>query len=201
MLAGKCSDSLDETSVDYLRRMQKAAARMQNLLNSLLAYSRVTTKVEPLRGTDLRKSVESALSNLEIMVKEKNASVQVLDLPTIRADRVQMVQLFQNLIGNALKFNRNGEAPHIKIHAEETGDCYEIYVEDDGIGFDERYVDKIFQPFQRLHGRTSEYEGVGMGLAICKKIVERHAGKITARSELGKGSTFIVTLPAERKVR
>lgn len=201
MLAGKCGDSLDETSGDYLRRMQKAAARMQNLLNSLLAYSRVTTKVEPLRGTDLKKSVESALSNLEIMVKEKNASVQILDLPTIRADRVQMVQLFQNLIGNALKFNRNGEEPHIKIHAEKAEDCYEIYVEDDGIGFDERYLDKIFQPFQRLHGSSSEYEGVGMGLAICRKIVERRGGKITARSQLGKGSTFIVTLPANRKAQ
>jgi signal transduction histidine kinase len=129
---------------------------------------------------------------------EKNAVVGVGDLPTVKADPVQMAQLFQNLIGNALKFNRDGEAPHVKIHAKEVGGGYEIYVEDDGIGFDEKYLDKIFLPFQRLHGRSGNYEGVGMGLAICKKIVERHGGKITARSEPGRGSTFIVTLPANR---
>jgi signal transduction histidine kinase len=191
---------LDEISRDYINRMQKAAGRMQNLLGSLLSYSRVSTKAEPLRGTHLKKSVESALSNLEIMIKEKNASVEVGDLPTVKADRVQMIQLFQNLIGNALKFHGENNSPYIKIYARKVADAnevYEICVQDDGIGFDERYVDKIFLPFQRLHGRSSEYEGVGMGLAICRKIVERHGGKITARSEPGKGSTFIVTLPAK----
>ena len=110
-----------------------------------------------------------------------------------------MTQLFQNLIGNALKFRREEEAPHVKIRSKEVGDTYEIYVEDNGIGFDEKHLDKIFLPFRRLHGRSSEYEGVGMGLAICKKVVERHGGKITARSQVDKGSTFIVTLPANRK--
>jgi light-regulated signal transduction histidine kinase (bacteriophytochrome) len=198
----RCGDgSFDEVSRDYLRRMQRSAARMQNLLNSLLSYSRVTTKAEPKKETDLRKSIEAALSNLEVLIGEKNAEVEVGDLPTIRADRIQMIQLFQNLIGNALKFSRDGEAPHVKIHAEEVGDAYKISVEDNGIGFDERYVDKIFLPFQRLHGRSSEFEGVGMGLAICMKIAERHGGKISAKSELGKGSTFIVRLPANRKAR
>jgi PAS domain S-box-containing protein len=205
MVTIRCGEgSFDEASRDYLGRMQKAAARMQNLLNSLLSYSRVTTKAEPIRDTDLRKSVKSALSNLEIMIKEKDARVEVGELPKVWADRVQMIQLFQNLIGNALKFSRERVAPHVKIYAGEAGDAggaYEIYVEDDGIGFDERYLDKIFLPFQRLHGRSSEYEGVGMGLAICKKIVERHGGRITARSEPGKGSTFIVTLPANRKAQ
>jgi PAS domain S-box-containing protein len=201
MLATKCGVSLDEASKDYSRRMQSAAARMQNLLNSLLAYSRVATQAEPLKETDLRKSVEVALSNLEIVMEEKNARVEVGDLPTIVADRVQMAQLFQNLIGNALKFHREGQAPHVKIHAQEVGDAYEIYVEDNGIGFEERYLDKIFLPFQRLHGRSSRYEGVGMGLAICIKIVARHGGKLSARSEFGKGSTFIVTLPAETKMK
>jgi PAS domain S-box-containing protein len=203
MLLSKGGVFSDEASTDYLRRMQTAVARMQNLLNSLLAYSRLTTRAEPLKRTDLGKSAEAALSNLEIMIKEKNAQVEVGDLPTVRADRVQMVQLFQNLIGNALKFSRVGEAPHVKIYAREGRDAngvYEICVEDKGIGFEERYLDKIFLPFQRLHGRTSDYDGVGMGLAICKKIVERHGGAITARSELGKGSTFIVTLPAEKKM-
>jgi signal transduction histidine kinase len=136
------------------------------------------------------------------MVKEKNARLEVGDFPTVKADRVQMIQLFQNLIGNALKFAREGEAPHVKIHEDEVAGAnaiYEICVEDDGIGFEEKYLEKIFLPFQRLHGRSSEYEGVGRGLAICIKIVERHGGKITARSKLGKGSTFIVTLPEERK--
>jgi signal transduction histidine kinase len=200
MLAGRCGVSLDETSRDYISRMQKAATRMQALLSSLLAYSRVTTKAEPIKRTDLVKSVEVALSNLEIAIKENNARVEVGDLPTVMADRVQMIQLFQNLIGNALKFHREGKTPHVKVYARlrEGNRSCEIRVEDDGIGFEEKYLDKIFLPFQRLHGRSSDYEGVGMGLAICRKIAERHGGEITARSELGKGSTFIVTLPLER---
>jgi len=119
-----------------------------------------------------------------------------------------MVQLFQNLISNALKFQRANETPHVKIYAHPMesesarGKAYEIFVEDNGIGFDEQYLDKIFMPFQRLHGKD-EFEGTGIGLAICKKIVGRHGGSLTARSRMGKGSTFIVTLPAtaERKGR
>jgi PAS domain S-box-containing protein len=199
MVTKRLADFKDATSKDYLKRMQTAAARMQSLLNSLLSYSRVTTKAIPMKKTDLRRSVKEALSNLEILRGEKNGDVEIGNLPSVKADPVQMAQLFQNLIGNALKFHRDGEAPHIKVHAKEVGDAYEIYVEDHGIGFDEKYLDKIFLPFQRLHGRSSNYEGVGMGLAICRKIVERHGGKITARSDLGKGSTFIVTLPVGRK--
>lgn len=201
MLIAKWEHSLDENSKDYVRRMQTAATRMQNLLNSLLAYSRVTTKPDPMRKTDLKKSVEAALSNLELMVRDRNARVEVRALPAVEADRIQVIQLFQNLIGNALKFNREGEPSRVRIYAQNVADenmSCEICVEDNGIGFDEKYLDKIFMPFQRLHGRK-EYEGVGMGLAICKKIVERHGGKITARSELGKGSTFIVTFPAKQK--
>jgi PAS domain S-box-containing protein len=202
MLLAKCSVSLDQTSRDYINRMQNAAGRMQNLLNSLLSYSRVATKAQPPKKIDLRKSVDEALANLEIVIKEKHARVEVGDLPTVRADRIQMTQLFQNLIANALKFNQDGKSPILKIYARQISDANgngEIFVEDNGIGFDEKYLDKIFLPFQRLHGRSSQYEGVGMGLAICKKIVERHRGKITARSQVDKGSTFIVTLPANRK--
>jgi signal transduction histidine kinase len=201
MVTKRLADFKDEESKDYLKRMQTAAARMQSLLDSLLSYSRVTTKANPIKKTGLTRSVKEALSNLEILIREKNAVVGIGDLPTVTADPVQMTQLFQNLIGNALKFHRDGEAPHVKIQSRKVGDAYEIYVEDNGIGFDEKYLDKIFQPFQRLHGRSSGYEGVGMGLAICKKIVERHGGKISAKSELGKGSTFIVSLPANRKAR
>ena len=196
MLSKRLAGSMDETSRDYLQRMQSAVARMQNLLNSLLSYSRVTTKAEPMKKTDLGKCVKEALSNLEILINEKNADVGIDDLPTVMADRVQMTQLFQNLIGNALKFSRKGQAPHVKIHAKKEVDAYEIYVEDNGIGVEERYLRKIFLPFHRLHGRSSEYAGVGIGLAICKKIAERHGGDIIAKSKPGKGSTFIVTLPA-----
>jgi light-regulated signal transduction histidine kinase (bacteriophytochrome) len=202
MLVRKFKSSLGTEGRDYLQRMERAAARMQKLLESLLSYSRVTTKAEPLVQTDLKKSVASALSNLEIMIRERNARVKVGDLPIVEADRPQMVQLFQNLIANALKFQRDSAIPQVSIYSRESGNrrAHEICVEDNGIGFGEKYRDKIFMPFQRLHGRSG-YEGVGMGLAICKKIVERHGGEITARSELGKGSTFIVILPAKRKRR
>jgi PAS domain S-box-containing protein len=204
MLAARFGTSMDETSRDYLNRMHSAASRMQKLIESLLSYSRVATRAEPITDTDLKKSVEEALSNLEIMIREKSARMEVGDLPTVQADRVQMIQLFQNLIGNALKYQPEGEAPRVKIRSRKAGDAKgvcEILVEDNGIGFEEKYLDRIFLPFHRLHGRSSEYEGVGMGLAICKKIVERHGGEITAKSRLGRGTTFIVTLPVGRKTR
>jgi light-regulated signal transduction histidine kinase (bacteriophytochrome) len=200
ILAKKWENLLDEASRDYIKRMQRAAARMKTLLDSLLLYSRVTTKAERAKPTNLEECVREALSDLEIMIEEKNARVKVGDLPTVMGDQGQMVQLFQNLIGNALKYSPGGQAPHVRIYSREPGDgegVHEIVVEDSGIGFEDKHGEKIFLPFQRLHGRSSEYEGVGMGLAICKKIVERHGGTITARSELNKGSTFIVTLPAE----
>jgi PAS domain S-box-containing protein len=202
MIADRCGGgTFDEVSKDYLRRIQSAAVRMKSLLDSLLSYSRVTTKAEPLIKTDLNRSVEAALSNLEMVIREKNAEVEIGDLPTVEADRPHMIQLFQNLIGNALKFSQEQKPPRIKIYAQEVGDAFEIYVKDNGIGFEEKYLDKIFLPFQRLHGRSNRYEGEGMGLAICRKILERNCGQITAKSELGKGATFIVTLPAGRKVR
>jgi hypothetical protein len=203
LVARKPADALTDAGRDYLSRMQRAAARMQKLLESLLGYSRVTTHAEPFQDTDLSKSVEVALSNLEMVVTEKKARFEVGQLPTLQADRVQMIQLFQNLISNALKFQGGDHIPHVKIYAKAIEkkfgrrNAYEICVEDNGIGFDEQYVDKIFKPFQRLHGRE-EYEGVGIGLAICRKIVERHGGTITARSTVGQGSTFIITLPVRQ---
>ena len=122
MIAAENGPSLSEDSRDYLNRMQGSTARMQNLLNSLLAYSRVTTRTAPLKETSLRRSVEIALSNLEIMIQEKNALVEIEDLPTIKADRIQMIQLFQNLIGNALKFCRQDRSPHVRIYARSKGE-------------------------------------------------------------------------------
>ena len=177
---------------------------MQELLDSLLDYSRLSTENRAGEETDLKKSVEVALSNLEVMIKEKGAVIEVGDLPTIVGDRIQMAQLFQNLIQNAIKFQRNGEAPRIKIYMDraesQKSKACRVCVEDNGIGIDNKYLDRIFSPFQRLHGR-SEYGGVGMGLAICSKIVKRHGGTITVKSEPNKGATFIVSLPAERIVR
>lgn len=206
-LEAKYGDLLDERGRDYLDRMRNAAHRMQHLINALLSYSRVTTRARAYEPVDLNEILQEVLSDLELRVAQSGGRVETGDLPTIEADSLQMRQLFQNLLANALKFHREGQVPVAWVTsrcftAREAGDeegfldiafC-RIFVEDDGIGFDEKYVDRIFDPFQRLHGR-GEYEGTGIGLAICRKIVERHGGTITAESRPGEGSTFIVTLP------
>ena len=177
--------------------MQNAAKRMQGLIADLLKYSRVATRPEPLGDVDLREAVIEVVSDLEIKIQRLGADVEVLELPVVKAAKSQIYQLFQNLIANSLKFHRDGDRPHIKIYSRRTDNDYRIFVEDNGIGFDEIYLDRIFAPFQRLHGR-SVYEGTGMGLAICRKIVEQHGGVITANSKPGEGATFIITLPAKQ---
>ncbi len=197
VLMSKYGGSLDDQGKDFINRMQGAAARMQNLIESLLAFSHVTSKARPLEDIDLLGAVKEALSNLEVPIEETKGTVEIDSLPTVKADRLQMVQLFQNLVGNALKFHREGVPPRVKIYSKASDDkepSVEIFVEDNGIGFDEKYLDRIFAPFERLHGKE-QYQGVGMGLAICMKIVERHGGTIAAKSAPGKGSVFIVTLP------
>lgn len=204
MLITRTKESLDETSVEYINRMRKSAQNMQKLLDSLQTYTYLSTKVDPWRETDIMKSVEAALQNLDVLIHDKGAIIEIGNLPIIIADRVQMISLFQNLIANAIKFQRYGETPRVKIYShQEESDKHKtckIYVEDNGIGFEKKYAEKIFDPFQRLQ-RRSEYEGVGMGLAICRKIVERHGGRITAESNLNKGSVFIVALPGKRRKR
>lgn len=199
MLTEKYGNALEGTGRDYLNRMIGATDRMTLLLESLLAYSRVTTKAKPFAQADLSKIVKEVLSDLEVPIHETKANVQIGDLPTIEADAGQMRHLFQNLIGNALKFYRAGVPPFIKVYGNRCldGTC-EIVVEDNGIGFDEAFAEKIFAPFQRLHGKSSSYKGAGMGLAICQKIVERHNGTITATSIPGQGSTFSISLPLEQ---
>jgi PAS domain S-box-containing protein len=210
-LEAKYADELDERGRDYLDRMRNAAHRMQRLINALLSYSRVTTRARPHEPVDLNDVLRQVLSALELRIARSNGRVEVGELPTIEADGLQMEQLFQNLLANALKFHREGEPPVVNVTArcfaaqEAAGDedfpdgafC-RIFVEDDGIGFEEKYIDRIFDPFQRLHGR-GQYEGTGMGLAICRKIVERHGGRITAESCPGEGATFIVTLPISQR--
>jgi light-regulated signal transduction histidine kinase (bacteriophytochrome) len=171
---------------------------MQTLLSDLLSLSRVSRVQEPFKVLNLRGPVEEAVDALTLTIGKAGGEVQVSDLPTIEAIPSQMRQLFQNLIGNALKF-RGDKQPLVKIYSKpaEPGYC-SISVEDNGIGFDEQFLEKMFRPFQRLHAR-SQYEGTGMGLAICKRIVERHRGSISARGTPGEGATFFVTLPVNQR--
>ena len=202
-LEQKYGDILAGQGKEYLDRMQNAAGRMQTLIQSLLEYSRVTSNAQQHESVDLNTIVKEVLSDLEIRMEQVKGTVEVGELPAIHGDPVQMRQLFQNLIGNALKFHLEGVAPIIKISGREiqrkkddssTMRYHEISVADNGIGFDQKFVDRIFGIFQRLHGRT-EYEGTGIGLSVCRKIVERHGGTITARSAPGEGATFIFELP------
>jgi signal transduction histidine kinase len=205
MLVAKYRSTLGEEGQDYLQRMQNAARRMQALINDLLTYSRVTTKGRRFEEVDLGRLVREVLSDLEARIRQTGGRVEVGELPSLAADPTQLRQLLQNLLGNALKFHRPGEPPVVHVEGrvlcdgagpEQSGSrpVCEIAVRDNGIGFDEKYLGRLFAPFQRLHGR-GEYEGTGIGLAICRKIVERHGGAITARSSPGQGSAFLVTLP------
>jgi PAS domain S-box-containing protein len=211
-LQAKYSEALDDRGQDYLARMLNAVARMQNLINGLLTYSRVTTQAQPFVPVDLTQVVQEILSDLEIHIQQVGGRVEAGDLPTLEADPIQMRQLLQNLISNSLKFHRPEEAPNIKIQATALNgqdrhspgdagavDFQKIMVMDNGIGFDDKQGERIFQVFQRLHGR-SEYEGTGIGLATCRKIVERHGGTISAQSVQGQGTTFIIMLPAKQTV-
>jgi PAS domain S-box-containing protein len=194
----RSGEALDEEGRDYLERMLAAVARMQSLIDGLLALSRISTKAQPFEPVDLQVIAREVVGDLETRLERTGGRVVVGELPTVEADPLQMRQLFQNLIGNSLKFHRPDEAPLVEVAAERAdgrpGESYRIQFKDNGIGFDEKYLELIFKPFQRLHGRN-EYEGSGIGLAICQRIVERHGGRLTAHSAPGLGATFVVTLP------
>ncbi len=208
-LRTKYDQALDEQGRDYLARMLAAAVRMRRLINDLLSFSRVTTKARAFVTVDLAEVAQEVVSDLEGRMLDTGGRVEVGALPAIEAEPLQMRQLLQNLIGNGLKFHRQGEPPVVRIEGRllDPSDppaegpegpapgprrC-EIQVRDNGIGFEEVYSERIFELFQRLHGRDG-YEGTGMGLAICRKIVTRHGGTISAHSAPGHGATFIVTL-------
>lgn len=198
----------------HLSRMQDASKRMQQLIDDLLSYSRVTRQYELAEKIDLNEIVNAVITDLEIPIKESKANIRISELPSsIKADAIQMRQLFQNLISNSLKFRRSGVSPKIEIDVDQVNASelpidelkfnnqqkyWRISVKDNGIGFEQKYVEKIFAVFQRLHGR-SDYEGTGIGLSICKKICENHKGAISAISEEGKGTTFFVFLPINEK--
>ncbi|RZJ54947.1 MAG: hybrid sensor histidine kinase/response regulator [Flavobacterium sp.] len=195
----------NEKAIDYVDRTVKSAERMQTLITDLLAYSRLSANVKPEK-TDLNVVLQEVLSDFDYLIESKNAVVKTQALPTIDSIPSQLRQVFQNLIGNALKFSGNTETPIIQITSEliatkdfdgeisEDGKYCRIIVSDNGIGFDEIYLDRIFIIFQSLNDRQT-YEGTGIGLAIAKKIVEKHNGLITAKSQVGKGASFIIVLP------
>ena len=201
-LAARCGDQLDDQAKLYLERMLNAGGRMRLLINDLLTYSRVTTKGRPFEACDLSKIAKEVVSDLQVPIEESKAVIDYESLPTIDADLVQMRQLFQNIISNSLKYHQQGKPPEIKITGEliENGNktCCQVQFADNGIGFEMRYAERIFSIFQRLHG-NQEFAGTGIGLATCRKIVERHSGVIDVESAVGEGSTFTVRLPVNQK--
>jgi PAS domain S-box-containing protein len=195
-LKTRAGDTLSPDGRDYLERMLSAAGRMQSLIQDLLSYARVTSKAQPFTEVKLNDVLNGVLGDLEAQILRTGGTVVVpTALPIVMADQPQMRQLLQNLIGNALKFSREGVPPRVDIEWEELrSGSYCLSVQDNGIGFEEKYAERVFEVFERLHART-EYEGTGMGLAICRKIVERHGGSIRAIGTPGEGATFIIELP------
>jgi len=187
---GDRESMLDDEGRDYLRRMSSAASRMQALIIDLLNYSRVGTRARDFSQVEMDSVVQDVIQDLEAAITERHAQVECERLPAVHGDTSQLRQVIQNLISNAIKFCPPEKVPKICIRAEHlTIDGWTLIVEDNGIGFDEKYLDKIFAPFQRLHARGN-YPGTGIGLAIVKKIIERHGAEITASSQIGIGSIF-----------
>jgi len=195
-LQSKYATQLDDAARDYLDRMAHSALRMRTLIEDLLMYSRVMSSENPFAPVDLNELANQVLDDLEQHVIDCCGQVEVGQLPTVEADARQMQQLLQNLISNALKFAKPDVMPHVSVEGRVIADNQiQLTVRDNGIGFDEKYLDRIFLPFQRLH-TESEYPGSGIGLGICQKIVQRHGGSLTAHSRAGEGATFVITLPA-----
>ncbi len=194
LLAKRYQDQLDDDADEFVDFIVDATKRMQELINDLLLYSRVQTKGQAFRTTNCNETVAVVLANLALAIEESGATVTVEQLPIVQADGSQMLQLFQNLISNAMKFKAQ-ESPQINIWAHRENNFWVISVRDNGLGIDMKYAERIFIIFQRLHNREA-YPGSGIGLAICKKIVERHGGKIWVESEPGRGTTFHFTIPA-----
>lgn len=188
------SERLSEKGRDYLARANSGAERMQKLIEDLLKFSRVSTQGRPFQTVDLAEVTNRVLVDLENQIQDAGAVVEVEPLPVIAADPLQMQQLMQNLISNAIKFRRPDVTPEVKVRAEEEDGKARLTVSDNGIGFEPRYSARIFRIFERLHGRT-EYPGTGIGLALCRKIVDRHGGTIEAEGVPGQGATFTVILP------
>ncbi len=208
-MVNRYGSKLDEQGEDYIKRMQSASTRMQTLIEDLLSFSRVSRNTEVFQSMDMNQIIAEIKDDLDIQIKMEGAHFKIGKIPSVTGEKTQIKRLFQNLINNAIKFHKPNEAPVVEV----TGMTMKpqdirqefavvlppssyvmISVKDNGIGFDERFTEKIFNIFQRLHGRT-DYEGTGIGLAICRKIVINHRGFITARSKQNVGSEFVVILP------
>jgi light-regulated signal transduction histidine kinase (bacteriophytochrome) len=206
ILTSKLVGRLNPDESDALERVTGAARRMSTMIQDLLAYSRISTRGQPFRPVELTKVIEEVINDLEVPIVRQGAVIEAQPMPTVQSDEIQMHQLFLNLLSNAIKYHRPDVPPTIRVCCTLVpgeipgGTTARIEIQDNGIGFDLQYLDRIFQPFQRLHGR-SQYEGTGIGLAICKKIVDRHRGTITAVSKLHEGSTFIIELPVDQPLR
>ena len=199
MLGGRFKEQLADGGHDYLTRIIGSASRMSSLLDSLLDYSRMISLQSRFGLISLVEVAQQAVGDMELAIAEAGAGVEIGELPAIEADLSQMRQLFQNLIANSIRYRKDTEKSLVKVHGHTSAGICKIFVEDNGIGFEEQYLDRIFKPFQQLNKRSSKYGGTGMGLAICRKIVERHGGSMTARSAPGEGATFIIELPLEHQ--
>ncbi len=197
LLARRYQGQLDTDADEFIAFIVEGAARMQTLINDLLAFSRIGTRGSPFARVEGEEIVQAARENLEAAIAESGAAIICDPLPTLVADRTQLTQLFQNLFSNAIKFRRPGQMPRIHVSAARQDGAWQLSVRDNGIGIDSQFFDRIFILFQRLHGRE-EYPGTGIGLAVCKKIVERHGGRMWVESEPGTGSTFHFTLPDDK---
>jgi light-regulated signal transduction histidine kinase (bacteriophytochrome) len=195
LLMRRYGERLDGDAKEFTAYIVDGAARMKQLIEDLLAYSRVGTKGKEFRPVPLEQALRRAIVNLRAAIEESGASVTYDALPVAAADDVQVAQLFQNLIGNALKF-RSASVPRIHVSCIDHPTEHQIVVSDNGIGIESQYFERIFMVFQRLHNK-GEYPGTGIGLAICKKVVERHGGRIWVESTPGEGSAFHFTLPKE----
>jgi PAS domain S-box-containing protein len=193
LLERRYSDKLDDDAREFIGYAVDGASRMQRLINDLLEFSRVSTRGKPLERTDVAEILSNVRANLSVAIEEAGALVTNDQLPVVSADAGQLGQLFQNLVGNGIKF-RNGGHPHVHVRAVEAEHHWEFSVRDNGIGIEQQYFDRIFVIFQRLHGK-GVYPGTGIGLALCKRIVERHGGKIWVESKPADGSTFFFTIP------
>lgn len=196
LIERRYADVLDEAGEEFIGYAIEGAKRMRELINDLLSYARVTSRAKPLEETSSAEIVGGVVKALEASIKDNEAEIEIGELPAVMCDSGQLAQVFQNLISNALKFHGD-HAPRIEVGARKNGSAWVFTVSDNGIGMDPKYADKIFTIFQRLHAR-GEYEGTGIGLALCKKIVERHGGKIWVESEEGSGSRFHFTIPTAR---
>jgi signal transduction histidine kinase len=193
LLARRYKGKLDNDAEDYIAFAVDGATRMQALINALLSYSRIGTKSKAFQLTDCDEILRAALKNLQLAISDSQATITSRRLPTVLGDATQLEQLFQNLIANAIKF-RGDKAPVVRVSAEQQGNEWIFSFRDDGIGIDPQYFERIFVIFQRLHSKE-EYPGTGIGLALCKKIVERHGGRIWVESQPGKGADFRFTIP------